>query len=40
MIAELKAVAARSSKTLIEDMCGVFALFAVLILGLSLPSLI
>ncbi|MGO4907807.1 hypothetical protein ACEN2J_05675 [Pseudorhodobacter sp. W20_MBD10_FR17] len=40
MIAELKAVAARSSKTLIADMFGVLSLFAVLIVGLSLPSFI
>ncbi|MGB3279028.1 MAG: hypothetical protein WBA92_07535 [Pseudorhodobacter sp.] len=40
MIAEIKAVAARSSSTLIEDLLGVFSLFAVLLLGLSLPALI
>lgn len=40
MIAEIKAVAARSSSTLIEDMLGVVSLFAVLVIGLSLPSFI
>jgi hypothetical protein len=40
MIAEMKAVAARSSSTLIEDALGVLSLFAVLVVGLSLPSLI
>lgn len=40
MISEIKAVASRSSSTLIEDMLGVASLFAVLVLGLSLPSFI
>ena len=40
MIAEIKAVATRSSQTLIEDMLGVVALFALLVAGLSLPSLL
>lgn len=40
MIAEIKAVAARSSSTLIEDLLGVVSLFAVLLVGLSLPALI
>jgi hypothetical protein len=40
MIAEIKAVAARSSHTLFEDALGVLALFAVLVAGLSLPSFI
>lgn len=40
MIAEIKAVATRSSSTLLEDAFGVLALFAVLVAGLSLPSLI
>ncbi len=40
MIAEIKAVVARSSSTLIEDALGVLSLFAVLVVGLSLPSLI
>ncbi|WP_255417429.1 hypothetical protein [Pseudorhodobacter sp. E13] len=39
MIADIKAVAARSSKTLFEDMIGVVSLFAVLVMGLSLPAL-
>lgn len=38
MITEIKAVAARSSKTLFEDLLGVMSIFAVLIIGLSLPS--
>lgn len=40
MIAEIKAVAARSSQTLFEDVLGVMSIFAVLVIGLSLPSLI
>lgn len=40
MIAELKAVAARSSDTLLEDAFGVVSLFALLIAGLFLPALI
>lgn len=40
MIAELKAVAARSSDTLLEDAIGVVSLFALLLAGLFLPSLI
>ena len=40
MIAEIKAIAARSSQTLFEDMLGVVSLFVVLVAGLSLPSLI
>ncbi|SEN09264.1 hypothetical protein SAMN05216227_100787 [Pseudorhodobacter antarcticus] len=40
MITEIKAVAARSSATLWEDAFGVLSLFAVLVAGLSLPSLI
>lgn len=39
MIADIKVVAARSSQTLIEDLIGVVALFAVLVAGLSLPAL-
>jgi hypothetical protein len=40
MIAELKAVATRSSDTLVEDAIGVAALFALLFAGLFLPALI
>jgi hypothetical protein len=40
MIAEIKAVAARSSSTLIEDVLGVMSLFVLLFAGLSLPSFI
>ena len=40
MIAEMKAVVTRSSSTLIEDTLGVLSLFAVLVIGLSLPSFI
>jgi hypothetical protein len=40
MITEIKAVAARSSSTLLEDAFGVLSLFAVLIAGLSLPAFI
>lgn len=40
MIAEIKAVATRSSSTLLEDALGVMSLFAVLVAGLSLPSLL
>ena len=40
MIAEIKAVATRSSSTLQEDALGVMSLFAVLVAGLSLPSLL
>ncbi|WP_276612540.1 hypothetical protein [Pseudorhodobacter turbinis] len=40
MIAEIKAVALRSSATLLEDGLGVVALFALLVAGLSLPSFI
>ncbi|WP_269744973.1 hypothetical protein [Pseudorhodobacter aquimaris] len=39
MIAEIKAIATRSSSTLLEDSLGVAALFALLFAGLSLPSL-
>jgi len=39
MITEIKAAAARSSQTLVEDVLGVMSIFAVLIIGLSLPSL-
>jgi hypothetical protein len=38
MIAEIKTVAARSSQTLVEDLLGVMSIFAVLVVGLSLPS--
>ncbi|MFV0491905.1 MAG: hypothetical protein ACK5M4_08810 [Pseudorhodobacter sp.] len=40
MFSELKDVAIRSRATLLEDTLGVAALFAVLVAGLSLPSLI
>tara|TARA_R110002096_G_scaffold92853_12_gene209596 strand:+ start:666 stop:788 length:123 start_codon:yes stop_codon:yes gene_type:complete len=40
MIAELNAVAARSSDTLLEDALGVVSLFALLFAGLFLPALI
>lgn len=40
MIAEIKAVAIRSSDTLLEDALGVISLFALLVLGLSLPAFI
>jgi hypothetical protein len=40
MIAEIKAVARRSSSTLIEDLLGVVSLFVILFAGLSLPALI
>jgi hypothetical protein len=40
MIAELKAVANRSSATLFQDAFGVISLFAVLVAGLCLPSLL
>jgi hypothetical protein len=40
MIAEIKAIATRSSDTLFEDALGVVSLFALLVAGLALPSLL
>lgn len=40
MLFELKEAAIRSRKTILEDALGVAALFAVLVAGLGLPSLI
>ena len=40
MFAEIKAVLARSSETLIEDAAGVAALTVMLVVGLYLPGLI
>lgn len=40
MINDLKAIAARSSDTLIEDALGVVSLFALLGIGLALPAFI
>ena len=40
MFTEIKAVMTRSGDTLLEDVVGVVSLFALLVAGLCLPSLV
>lgn len=39
MFTEIKAIAARSSDTLVQDAVGVASLFGLLLAGLALPGL-
>ena len=39
MLNEVKAVIERSSATLLEDALGVFSLFAIVFVGLTMPGL-
>jgi hypothetical protein len=38
VLSQLKAIAARSHPTLVQDMIGAFSLFVILGVGLHLPS--